>query len=119
MRRRSPEGIAEGAKGGPERGLGCRGGGRIDMDAAVSLIKADPTMGESEEGVIPAHTDVLPGLKFGAALADNDRAGGDGFATEAFHSQPLTAAIATISCRSLSFFMGHDGFLGYWPAWIF
>ena len=65
------------------------------MDAAVSLIKADPTMGESEEGVIPAHTDVLPGLKFGAPLADNDRAGGDGFATEAFHSQPLTAAIVS------------------------
>jgi len=89
------------------------------MDAAVSLIKADPTVGESEESVIPAHADVLPGLKFGAALADNDGAGGDGFATKAFHAQPLTAAIATISCRSLSFFMGHDGFLGYLPAWIF
>jgi hypothetical protein len=68
------------------------------MDAAVSLIKADPTMGECEEGVIPAHTDVLACLKSCSALADNDRTGGDGFSAETFHSEALAAAIATVAC---------------------
>ena len=68
------------------------------MDAAVSLIKADPTMGECEEGVISAHTDVLACLKSCSALADNDRTGGDGFSAETFHSEALAAAIATVAC---------------------
>jgi hypothetical protein len=68
------------------------------MDAAVSLIKADPTVGECEEGVIAAHTDVLACLKSCSALADNDRTGGDGFSAETFHSEALAAAIATVAC---------------------
>ena len=104
---------------GPRGGLGCRGGGRIDMDAAVSLIKADPTVGECEEGVISAHTNVLTCLKFCSALADNNGTGGNGFAAKTFDSEALAAAIATVACGSLTFFMCHDGFLGYLPAWIF
>jgi hypothetical protein len=68
------------------------------MDAAVSLIKADPTVGECEEGVISAHTDVLTCLKSCSALADNDRTGGDGFAAETFYSEALAATIATVAC---------------------
>ena len=112
-------GLTGGAKVGPRGGLGCRGGGRIDMDAAVSLIKADPTVRQREEGVISAHTDVLTCLKFCSALADNDGTGGDSFAAETFHAEALTTAIATVACGSLTFFMCHDGFLGYLPAWIF
>ena len=83
---------------GPRGGLGCRGGGRIDMDAAVSLIKADPAVGECEEGVISAHTDVLTCLKSCSALTDNDGTGGDGFAAETFYSEALAATIATVAC---------------------
>ena len=68
------------------------------MDAAVSLIKADPAVGECEEGVISAHTDVLTCLESCSALANNDRTGRDGFATETFHSEALAAAIATVAC---------------------
>jgi hypothetical protein len=68
------------------------------MDAAVSLIKADPAVGECEEGVISAHTDVLTCLKSCSALTDNDGTGGDGFAAETFHSEALAAAIATVAC---------------------
>lgn len=95
---RSPVGLTGRAKGGPRGGLGCRGGGRIDMDAAVSLIKADPAVGECEEGVISAHTDVLTCLKSCSALTDNDGTGGDGFAAETFYSEALAAAIATVAC---------------------
>ena len=91
-------GLTGRAKGGPRGGLGCRGGGRIDMDAAVSLIKADPAVGECEEGVISAHTDVLTCLKSCSALADNDGTGGDGFAAETFYSEALAATIATVAC---------------------
>jgi len=68
------------------------------MDAAVSLIKADPAVGKCEEGVISAHTDVLTCLKSCSALTDNDGTGGDGFAAETFYSEALAAAIATIAC---------------------
>jgi len=68
------------------------------MDAAVSLIKADPAVGECEEGVISAHTDVLTCLKSCSALADNNRTGGDCFSAETFYSEALAAAIATVAC---------------------
>jgi hypothetical protein len=68
------------------------------MDAAVSLIKADPAVGECEESVISAHTDVLTCLKSCSALADNNRTGGDCFSAETFYSEALAAAIATVAC---------------------
>ena len=80
------------------------------MDAAVSLIEADSAVGEGEESVIPTHPDVLTCLKFGAALANDDRTRGNGFTAETFHAEALATAIATVARRSLSFFMGHDWF---------
>ena len=91
-------GLTGRAKGGSRGSFGCRAGARIDLHLAVSLIKSDPAVGECEEGVISAHTDVLTCLKSCSALADNDRTGGDGFSAEAFYSEALAAAIATVAC---------------------
>lgn len=89
------------------------------MDSTISLVEPNPTMGEGEQGVIPAHSHVLSGLKFRAPLADDDRTRGDRLPSKTFHAEPLAAAIATVPCGSLSLFMCHDLLLGYLPAWIF
>lgn len=85
MRRRSPGRLTRGARSGPGRGLGSRDGGRIDVDSTISFVETDPTMGKGEKSMIPAHSDVLAGLEFGAALADDDRAGWDGFPSKTFN----------------------------------
>ena len=98
MRRRSPGRLTVGAKAGPRWGLGSRGGRWIDVDAAIAFIEANPAVGEGEEGVIASHSNVLSCLKFCAALADDDGAGGDGFSTKTFHAEPLATTIASVPC---------------------
>ena len=82
------------------------------MDASVAAIKADVAVGKGEEGVIPTHTDVVAGVELGAALADKNGTGEDELAAKAFHPKALTVAVAAVACRSLTFFMCHDGLPG-------
>ena len=77
------------------------------MDATVAFVEADLSVGEGEEGVIATHPDVGAGMETSATLADDNGACGNGFATEAFDAESLTAAIASVAGRSLSFLMGH------------
>ena len=99
--------ITGGPDGAPGSGLGSRDGGRIDVDATIAFIEANLAVGESEEGVIATHADVGASMEAGAALADDNGSCGNGFATEAFDAESLTAAIASVAGRSLSFLMGH------------
>ena len=106
-------GSAHGKRGDPRgAGLGGRGGRGIDVDAPVAAVEADVAVGKGEEGVVPAHADVVAGVEFGAALADEDGAGEDELAAVAFHAEALAVAVAAVACRSLTFFMCHDGLLG-------
>ena len=77
------------------------------MDSTVAFVEADLSVGEGEEGVIATHPDVGAGMETSATLADDNGACGNGFATEAFDAESLTAAIASVAGRSLSFLMGH------------
>jgi hypothetical protein len=106
-------GSAHGRRGEPRgAGLGGRGGRGIDVDAPVAAVEADVAVGEGEEGVIAAHADVIAGVELGAALADEDGAGGNELAAVTFHAETLAVAVAAVACRSLTFFMCHDGLLG-------
>jgi hypothetical protein len=107
------------ARSGPGLGLGSRGRGRIDVNATIAAVETNLPVGKGKEGVVTSHADILSGMKSGASLADDDGTGGDGLAAKTFYSETLAAAVATVSCRSLTFFMCHDGVLGYLPAWIF
>src|SRR5690348_12054055 len=42
-----------------------------------------------EQGVVPAHADIVAGMKLGAALADDNVAGDNRFAAEFLHAQSL------------------------------
>ncbi len=107
MRSHSTGRITDGPDGAPESGLGSRDGGRIDVDATIAFIEANLAVGESEEGVITAHADIGSSMEAGAALADDNRSCGNSFPAEAFDAKTLTAAIASVAGRSLSFLMGH------------
>ena len=50
-----------------------------------------------EQSVILAEIDIEPGEKLGAALADNDAAGLDGFTAIGLHAQILGITIPTIT----------------------
>ena len=93
-------------------GLGGRDGRGIDVDAPVAAIKADVAVGKGEKGMIATHADVVTGVELGAALTDEDGAGENELAAEAFHAETLAVAVAAVACRSLTFFMCHGGFLG-------
>jgi hypothetical protein len=55
------------------------------VDSTISFVEPDSTVGKGEKSVIPAHSNVLAGLEFGAALADDDRAGWNGFPSKTFN----------------------------------
>jgi hypothetical protein len=55
------------------------------VDSTVSFVEPDSTVGKGEKSVISAHSDVLASLEFGATLADDDRAGWDGFPSKTFN----------------------------------
>ena len=86
---------------------------RLDVYAVTAFIKFDFAINQSKQGPIAASADVVTGDKLGAALTNNDAAGGDELATEPFDAQALTDAVATISNASLTFFMCHNFIILY------
>ena len=107
-------GSAHGRRGGNRAGpgLGGRGGRGIDVDAPVAAVEADVAVGKGEKSVIATHADVIAGVELGAALADENGAGGNELAAVTFYAKALAVAVAAVACRSLTFFMCHDGLLG-------
>jgi hypothetical protein len=55
------------------------------VDSTISFVETDSTVGKGEKSMIPAHSDVLSGLEFGATLADDDRAGWNCFPSKTFN----------------------------------
>jgi hypothetical protein len=81
------------------------------VDAAVAPVEANLTVRKGEERVVASHADVLSSVELGTALADEDGASGNDLSAETFHTQALAAAVASVPCRSLTFFMCHGGIL--------
>lgn len=77
------------------------------VDAAAVPIEVDVAVDEGEEGVVFAHTDILAGVPLGAALTNDDVASDDGFAAKFFDAETVTAGVASVLNRALSFFMCH------------
>jgi hypothetical protein len=61
-----------------------------------------------EQRVVAAHADVFAGVHTRAALTDDDAAGGDQFATEAFNAESFGLRNATVEGTAASFFMCHE-----------
>jgi len=77
-----------------------------DVDASAGELNHAIACGEN--GVVPAHADIKAGEKFCAALTQNDIAGNYHLTARDLEAQKLWVAVATVSCRTLSFFMSHS-----------
>src|SRR5690606_9498130 len=60
-----------------------------------------------ENGVILADADIAAGVPLRAALADDDVARNDGFATELLHAEATACAVATVAGRTACLFVSH------------
>ena len=85
----------------------CGGGFGLDVDPAAVLVERDLAVREGEQGPIAAGADVLAGEELGAALADQDAAGGDELAAVTFYTQPLAYAITSVADAALTFLVCH------------
>ena len=72
-----------------------------DADMHFAALEFDAAVGEGEEGVVTADADVEAGLELGAALADDDGAGGDDLPAVGFDAAVLRVAVAAVAGRSL------------------
>ena len=79
-----------------------------DVDALAVLVEMNLAIHEGEQSPIAAGADVLTRRKLGAALADNDAAGGDEFAAITFDAEPFAGAVAPVTDAALTFFVCHN-----------
>src|SRR5918999_4991180 len=91
------------------------GGGRLklsglDADAllAAGLVgEADLAVRRGEQGVVPAHPDVLPRVERAATLADDDRARQHVLPVAALDAEPLAGAVAPVLAGRASLLVCH------------
>lgn len=83
---------------------GTSGGRSVREDvhdaASTSLTEAHQAIGRGEEGVIATAGDVLTRMEAGAALAHEDRAGGDRLTVKSLHAESLGAGVPSVARRA-------------------
>jgi hypothetical protein len=65
------------------------------------------SIGGGEERMVGAHADVGAGVKFGAALADDDIAADYALAAEFLHAEAAAVGVAPIARRAARFLVSH------------
>jgi hypothetical protein len=83
---------------------------RFHVDAAALFIEQNPSIRQGEERPIAPGADVLAGDKLGAALADQDAAGGDQLTAKFFDAEAFADAVASVAHTALTFLMCHNLF---------
>jgi hypothetical protein len=82
----------------------------IDADFLARLVlvfESNQAVGKREKSIVPAHPDMVSGMKMCAQLANYDIAGAHEFTAEFLYAPALSGAVATISGTSARFFMCH------------
>ncbi len=83
-----------------------------DVDTPAFAVERHHAVGDGEQAVVLGALDVAAGVVAGAALPDEDAAGGDVAATVDLDAQPLALRIAAVARRALTFLMCHDCLTG-------
>src|ERR1044071_683602 len=91
----------------PSRLIAGRNGCRLDVDAFAVLVEMHLAVRQGEQGPVAAGADIFAGDKFGAALADQNAAGSDEFAAEAFYTESFADAIAPVADAAAAFLVCH------------
>jgi len=84
-----------------------RGLSRKHIHATAFLIKLYLAINQREKRPIPPCAHILAGNKFRPALAHQNAACGDNFATEPFYPKSLAITVTAIPAAALTFFMSH------------
>jgi hypothetical protein len=82
----------------------------IDADflaRPVLLFESNQAVGKREKSIVPAHSDIVSGMKMRAQLANYDVAGAHELTAEFLYAPALPCAVAAISGTSARFFMCH------------
>ena len=77
------------------------------MNPAAVLVELDLAVNQGEQGPVATDTHILARMKLGAALPDDDAAGGDGLGAESLDAQTLGIAIAPVTGTALTFLVCH------------
>jgi hypothetical protein len=67
------------------------------LPSPAFTFKTDNTVNFGEKGVVFAHSHVLPWMKLGAHLSNQNISRSDKLATKAFDTAPLSRAVPTVS----------------------
>src|SRR5437868_9855259 len=88
------------------------GGQRRDDDRRAVLRaldgEADMAVDQREQRVVLADADIHAGVEPRAALADDDRTGGDQFTAVSLDAQHLGLGVAAVPCGTAAFFLCHE-----------
>jgi hypothetical protein len=82
----------------------------MDADFLARLVlvfESNQAVGKREKSIVPAHSDIVPGMKMRAQLANYDVACAHEFPAEFLYAPALSCAVAAISGTSARFFMCH------------
>lgn len=77
--------------------------------------KSNHTVRQCKESVVLTHTNVIPRMKFGATLANDNVAGSYRLTTVLFHATILSVGVATVARSTLPLLMCHLSSLLYRP----
>jgi hypothetical protein len=82
----------------------------IDADflaRSVLLFESNQAVGKREKSIVPAHSNIVSGMKMRAQLANYNVAGTHELPAEFLYAPALPSAVAAISGASARFFMCH------------
>src|SRR5258708_2196497 len=82
---------------------------RLDAHAhlLLGLVEDDGAVDEGEQGVVPAHADILAAMELSAALPHQDVAGQPVLAAELLHAEAAPFRIAAVARAAACLFMSH------------
>jgi hypothetical protein len=96
----------ESGRSGRTRALGLGNDG--DQAPLATTRELDAARGASEDGVVDADAGACAGAKPGAALADDDRAGGNHLSGKGFDAESLGLGVATVATGASALLMSHS-----------
>src|SRR5664280_1619345 len=88
-----------------------------DVDGLAAALGAElhRTRDEREEGVVATTTNAVAGVEVRATLANDNLAGVDGLAAEAFDAKILGVRVAPVARRGCTLFVCHvSAYLWFW-----
>jgi len=80
---------------------------RLHVDPLAVHVEVHFSLHQGGQGPVPARPDISAGDELGAALPDEDAAGGDELAAKSFYAEPFADAVASVADTAAAFLVSH------------